>query len=319
LETAEKGVFDISQSKKTKGFAHLSEVLIETVDKIEDVFNRGETVTGISTGLTDFDNKTAGLHNSDLILIAARPSMGKTTLGLNIALHAAVRDRITTAIFSLEMSAIQLAQRFISMYGMIEATKLKTGNLIGGGGSEWPKIVEALGPLSEAPIYIDDTFGISVPELRAKCRRLKTQKNLGLIVIDYLQLMSGSSKRSESRQQEISEISRSLKGIARELNVPILAMSQLSRAPESRTGANKRPVLSDLRESGAIEQDADVVCFIYRDDYYNQETEKKGVAEIIIGKQRNGETGTVEVKFLNKYVKFADLEYSRQEQKSITG
>ena len=308
LEQAEKGVFNISQSKKSRDYSHIRDVLIDAIQKIEDVAKNGSTITGIPTKLIDFDNKTAGLHNSDLILIAARPSMGKTALGLNIALNAAVFSNVPTAIFSLEMSNVQVAQRFLSSFAMVEANKLRTGNLSGSDGSEWPKIVEAIGPLSDAPIFLDDTPGISISELRAKCRRLKLEQNIGLVIIDYLQLMSGSSNRNESRQQEVSEISRSLKALARELNVPVIALSQLSRAVEAR--ADKRPMLSDLRESGAIEQDADLVCFIYRDDYYNPETEKKGVTELIIGKQRNGEVGTVEVKYWGSYLKFVDYTYS---------
>jgi len=309
LDQAEQGVFNISQSKKTRDYTHIRDVLFEAVEKIEDVYKKGDSITGISTGFIDFDNKTAGFHNSDLMIIAARPSMGKTALALNIALHAAVYEKVPTVIFPLEMSNVQVAQRFLSSFAMVDANKLRTGNLSGNDGSEWPKIVESIGPLSDAPIYLDDTPGISVSELRAKCRRLKLEKGLGLIVIDYLQLMSGSSGRSESRQQEISEISRSLKALARELDVPVLAMAQLSRAVESR--ADKRPMLSDLRESGAIEQDADLVCFIYRDEYYNPDTEKKGITEIIIGKQRNGETGTVELGYLGKFLKFTNLDYSK--------
>jgi len=308
MEQAEKGVFDISQSKKSRDYSHIRDVLFEAIEKIEEVSKNNSNITGIPTGLTDFDSRTAGLHNSDLILIAARPSMGKTMMGLTIALNAAVEVKVPTAFFSLEMSNVQIVQRLLSSYSMVEANKLRTGNLSGNDGSEWPKIVEAIGPLSDAPLFLDDSPSISISELRAKCRRLKLEQNIGLIIIDYLQLMSGSSGRNESRQQEVSEISRSLKALARELNVPVIALSQLSRAVESRQ--DKHPMLSDLRESGAIEQDADLVCFLYREDYYNPETEKKGVAEIIISKQRNGETGTVDVRFWGKFLKFANLEYS---------
>ena len=257
-------------------------------------------ISGIPTGFTDFDAKTAGLQKSDLILLAARPSMGKTAFALNIAQNAAIRYGVPTAIFSLEMSKEQLVNRMLCSEAMIDAQRLRTGSL---DDSDWPKLIQAMGPLSEADIYIDDTPGISPMEIRAKCRRLKLEKGLGLILIDYLQLMSSNGK-NDSRQQEISEISRSLKAVAREMEAPVIALSQLSRACEQR--ADHRPMLSDLRESGAIEQDADVVAFLYRDEYYFPETDKKNQAELIIAKQRNGPTGTVELTWLGQYTKFGN-------------
>lgn len=301
LDFAEKSVFDIAQNRNTTDFVHIREALADSVLEIEDIYKRGLKITGISTGFHDIDYKTAGLHPANLILVAARPSMGKSVLGLNIAQHAAIRHKIPTAFFSLEMSKIELVNRILCSEALVDAQKLRTGELAP---EDWTNIAQAVGPISAAPLYLDDTPGITVPELRAKCRRLKLEKGLGLIVVDYLQLMSGSAK-SESRQQEISEISRSLKAIAREMEAPLIALSQLSRACEQR--ADHRPILSDLRESGAIEQDADVVTFIYRDEYYYPDTEKRGVAEIIIAKQRNGPTGTVELAFLGNYVKFQNL------------
>jgi len=302
LELAEKTIFDIVQSKNSSDFSSMREVLLKTLEDVENLFkNKGQT-SGISTGFTDLDSKTAGLHPSDLVLIAARPSMGKSAFALNIAQNIAVRQKIPTAIFSLEMSKVQVVNRILCAEAMVDSQRLRTGSL---DSSDWDKIVGSLGELSDSPLYIDDTPGITVSELRAKCRRLKMEKGLGVIIIDYLQLMSGG-KRSESRQQEISEISRSLKAIAREMEAPVIALSQLSRAVESRS--DHRPMLSDLRESGAIEQDADVVSFIYRDDYYNPDSEKKGQAEIIIAKQRNGPTGTVDLMFMDRFTKFVNLD-----------
>jgi replicative DNA helicase len=302
LDMAEKKIFDISSNRNTEDFSHIHDVLLTSIEKIEDIFHSGGKVTGVSTGFADFDNKTAGLQPSDLILIAARPSMGKTAFALNIAQYAAVRQNVPTVIFSLEMSKEQLVNRLLCSEAMIDAQKLRTGNLEQ---SDWTKIAKAVGPLSMAPLYIDDTPGISVTEMRSKCRKLKLEKGLKLVVVDYLQLMSGGGK-IESRQQEISEISRSLKAIAREVEAPVIALSQLSRACESR--ADHRPMLSDLRESGAIEQDADVVAFLYRDEYYNPETEKKNQAEVIIAKQRNGPTGTVDLMWLGEFTKFASMD-----------
>lgn len=303
MNFAERSIFDIMQNRRTEEFSHIKDVLPKTFEKIEEIYNNQGRTTGVPTGFVDLDLKTAGFQPSDLILIAARPSMGKTAFALNIVQYAAVRKDTPTAIFSLEMSEEQLVNRMLSAEAHIDAQKLRTGEL---DQEDWVSIARAMGPLSSAPVYIDDTPGISVNEVRAKCRRLKLEKGLGLIIIDYLQLMSGNSSRGENRQQEISEISRSLKSLAREMNAPVIALSQLSRACEAR--ADHRPMLSDLRESGAIEQDADIVAFLYRDDYYNPDTEKKGIAEVIIAKQRNGPTGTVDLMWLGKYTKFADIQ-----------
>jgi len=301
LDKAEKAIFDILQKRGTQGFTHIKDVLLETFNRLEELYNSKGYITGVPTGFTDLDMKLAGLQNSDLILIAARPGMGKTAMGLNIAQHAAVHKKIPVAIFSLEMSREQLVNRMLSSEVMVDSHKMRTGKLTD---EDWNKIAQALGPLSDAPIFIDDTPGISVMDIRAKCRRLKLEKNLGLVVIDYLQLMQGRGK-AENRQQEVSEISRSLKILAKELNVPVVTLSQLSRGPESRT--DHRPMLSDLRESGAIEQDADIVMFLYRDDYYNPDSEKKNIAEVIIAKHRHGSTGTVELRWFGEYTKFANL------------
>lgn len=302
IDSAEQGIFNIIQDRNSQDFTHIHDVLVNSIQKIEEVSKLKGSITGIPTGFIDFDNKTAGLQPSDLILIAARPSMGKTAFALNIAQHAAIRKGIPTAIFSLEMNKEQMVNRLISSEAMLDAQKIRTGELAT---EDWSKIARSIGPLSDAPLYINDTPGISIMELRAKCRKLKLEKGLGLILIDYLQLMSGSG-RSESRQQEISEISRSLKALAREIDAPVIALSQLSRAVESR--ADRRPMLSDLRESGAIEQDADVVAFLYRDEYYHPDTEKKNQAEVIIAKQRNGPTGTVDLMWLGAYTRFANMQ-----------
>jgi replicative DNA helicase len=301
IEYAEKNIFDISQKRAFTGFVPLKEVLVSSFNKIEELYNNKGATTGISTGFRDIDTKTSGLQKSDLILVAARPSMGKTSLALNIAQHAALLQKVPVAIFSLEMSREQLVNRMICAEANIDSHSMRTGNL---SEDDWPKLAASVNRLSKANIYIDDTPGITVAEMRSKCRRLKLERGLELILIDYLQLMQGSS-RAESRQQEISEISRSLKALAREMDCPVLAMSQLSRAPEMRS--EHKPMLSDLRESGAIEQDADVVMFIYRDEYYHPDTEKKGIAEIILAKQRNGPTGVVELVWLDKFTKFADM------------
>ncbi len=309
LDRAEKSIFDILQKRNTQGFTHIKDVLLETFNRLEELYNSKGYITGIPTGFTDLDYKTAGLQNSDLVLIAARPGMGKTAMALNIAQYAAVQKHVPVAIFNLEMSKDQIVNRMLCSEVMVDSQKMRTGKLED---DDWNKIAQALAPLSEAPIYIDDTPGISVMDIRAKCRRLKLEKDLGLVVIDYLQLMQGRGK-TENRQQEVSEISRSLKILAKELNIPVVTMSQLSRGPESRT--DHRPMLSDLRESGAIEQDADIVMFLYRDDYYNPETEKKNVAEVIIAKHRSGSTGTIELRWFGEYTKFANLkrdEYSKQ-------
>lgn len=302
LEDTEKRVFQLVQKRNTEDFTPIRQVVMNAMDRIEVASRQKGTVTGIATGFLDLDYRTAGLQPSDLILIAARPSMGKTAFVLNIAQHIAFKLDLTVAIFSLEMSKEQLVNRLFSLQSSVDAQKLRTGQL---DDEEWEKLIESAGVIGRSNLFIDDTPGISIAELRTKCRKLKLEHNLSIIIIDYLQLMSGSGK-SDSRQQEISDISRALKGLARELHVPVVALSQLSRAVEQRP--DHRPMMSDLRESGAIEQDADVVMFIYRDDYYNHDTEKKDIAEIIIGKQRNGPIGTVELAWLPKYTRFANLE-----------
>lgn len=302
VEKAEKIIASIGDSNNLDDFSPISQVLETSIENIENLYRNKSKVTGIETGFADFDMKTSGLQNSDFILIAGRPSMGKTAFAINIAQYAALRKNVTTAIFSLEMSKEQLVNRMICTEALVDAQKLRTGDIQS---DDWYKIAEAVSSLSEAPIYIDDKSSITIPELRAKCRRLKKDKDLGLVVIDYLQLMNGST-RNENRQQEISAISRALKGLARELNVPVVALSQLSRAVEQRKPP--KPMLSDLRESGAIEQDADLVCFLYREEYYNPETDKRGQAEVIIAKQRNGSVGTVNLSWLGQYTKFASLE-----------
>ena len=279
---------------------------MQVLNTIEKASKQSGAVTGISSGFYDLDYKTAGFQKSDLLLLAARPSMGKTALALNIAEHVVVKERIPTVFFSLEMSREQLANRLLSMNSKIDAQSIRTGNLKP---NEWGELVESARILGESTLIIDDTPGISVREMRSKCRKLKMEKGLGFIIVDYLQLMTAGGKGSESRQQEISEISRSLKSLAREIECPVLALSQLSRDVEKRD--NKRPQLSDLRESGAIEQDADVVMFIYRDEYYNKESEDKGVAEVIIGKQRNGPTGTVKLGSQLQYTRFTNLQHEK--------
>ena len=307
LETTEKSMFQLLQQRNTGEYVPIRQVVLNALDKIEKASKSKGTVTGIPTGFIDLDYKLSGLQPSDLILVAARPSMGKTAFVLNIAQYVAFKKDRATAIFSLEMSKEQLVNRLFSLESQVDAQVLRTGNMKD---SDWEKLIEGAGIIGKSKLIIDDTPGISVSELRSKCRKYKLEHGLDLIIIDYLQLMTGSvGKRSESRQQEISEISRSLKGLARELNVPVIALSQLSRAVESRP--DKRPMLSDLRESGAIEQDADVVMFIYRDEYYNKDSEYKKQAEIIIAKQRNGPVGTVHLAWLGEYTKFANL--SRQE------
>jgi len=303
IDRAEKSIFEISNGRGTGEFVRIDKIIAPAIEKLDQLRKNQGTVIGVETGFADFDRKTAGMQPSDLILIGSRPSMGKTSLLLNIAQHAAIKKNVTTALFSLEMSKEQLFNRILSSEASIDAQKIRIGNL---SSDDMAVISKAVIPISMAPLYIDETPAITVSEVRAKCRRLKTEKNLGLIVIDYLQLMSGQNARSESRQMEISEISRSLKGLAKELNVPVLTAAQLSRACEART--DKRPLLSDLRESGAIEQDADVVAFLYREEYYNPKTEKLNHAELIIAKQRNGPTGTVELTYRGEYTKFANME-----------
>lgn len=304
LEQTEKQIFDVVQNRSTSDFVPIRQVALETLESIQNAAKTVGAVTGISTGFYDLDARTAGLQKSDLILIAARPSMGKTAFVLNIAETVAIKNNVSTAVFSLEMSRVQLAKRLISMNSKVDSQHIRVGNLAD---EEWGKLTESTILLGESSLVIDDTPGISIAQLRSKCRKLKLENNLGLVIIDYLQLMSGSgSRKNESRQQEISDISRSLKALAREIDCPVIALSQLSRAVESRE--DKRPMLSDLRESGAIEQDADVVMFIYRDEYYHKDSEEKGVTEIIIGKQRNGPTCTIKLKWLAEYTKFANLE-----------
>ena len=303
VDAAEKKIFDIVQKRNVKGFSPIKNILVDNMEKLEELYNQKGYITGLSYGFTDLDMKTAGLHNSDLILVAARPAMGKTAFALNIAQYVATHDKVPVAIFSLEMSKEQLVNRLLSCEGMIDAQKMRTGKLEE---DDWGKLAQAMSVLSDAPIYIDDTPGQTVTEIRAKCRRLKLEKGLGLVVIDYLQLMQASSKRGgENRQQEVSDMSRALKIMAKELDVPVITLSQLSRAPDGRP--DHRPVLSDLRESGAIEQDADIVMFIYRDDYYNPETEKKNISEIILAKHRGGSTGTVELVWMGQFTKFANM------------
>ena len=312
LDHTEKNVFGLlQQASGREEFVPIDKVVLNTLDAIEEAASSAGRVTGIATGFTDLDYKLSGLHPSELIIVAARPAMGKTAFVLNIAQKAAVRDHVPTAIFSLEMSKEQLVTRMMAMEAMVDSQSIRTGDLQE---TDWEKIMESAGTIGRSPLIIDDTPGITIAELRSKCRRYKQIHGLDLIIIDYLQLMSGSnSRRNESRQQEISEISRSLKGLARELNVPVIALSQLSRAVEQRT--DKRPMLSDLRESGAIEQDADVCMFIYRDDYYNPDTEDKNIAEIIIAKQRNGPIGTVRLAWMPQYTRFGNEE-RRQERDS---
>ena len=305
LEDTEKRVFQLVQKRTADDYVPIRTVVMNAMDKIEMAAKNKGNVTGIPTGFIDLDYRTAGMQPSDLVLIAARPSMGKTAFALNIAQYVAFRKDMTVAIFSLEMSKEQLVNRMFSLESNVDAQKLRTGQL---NDQEWERLIEGAGNIGKSKLIIDDTPGISISELRSKCRKYKLEHGLSMIMIDYLQLMSGSG-RSDSRQQEISDISRSLKSVARELNVPVLALSQLSRAVEQRP--DHRPILSDLRESGAIEQDADVVMFIYRDDYYNKETDKKGISEIIIAKQRNGPIGTVELAWLPEYTKFANLEHRK--------
>lgn len=304
LETAERNIFKLVQERNGgNDFKPIDKIVIDVIDQIEAASKMNSRVTGIPTGFIDLDNMLTGLHGSELILVAARPAMGKTAFVLNIAHHVAVKKKVTTAIFSLEMSKEQLVTRMIAMDALVNSQKIQTGQLVD---DEWDKIMDSTEVIAEAPLFIDDNSAISIADLRSKCRKLKQNHNLGLIIIDYLQLMS-TNKQVESRQQFISDISRSLKTLARELDIPVIALSQLNRAVDSRP--DHKPVLADLRESGAIEQDADVVMFIYRDDYYNPDTDKKGIAEIIIAKQRKGSTGSVDLVWLQDYTKFANKEH----------
>lgn len=303
IDGAEKKIFDTIQNKSRNSYSAFKDVLVDSFTNLEELYNRKQHITGVPSGFTELDYKTAGFHGSELILIAARPAMGKSAFALNIAANAALKANVPVAIFSLEMSKEQLVNRILCSEAMVDSNKVRTGKLEEG---DWVKLAESIGPLSEAQIYIDDTPGISITEIRSKCRKLKMEKNIGMVIIDYLQLVQASSRRNGSREQEISEISRSLKILAKELGVPVIALSQLSRAVEQRI--DHRPMLSDLRESGAIEQDADLVMFLYRDDYYNAESEKKDIAEVIIAKHRGGSTGTLDLLWLGNYTKFVNLE-----------
>lgn len=306
MDIAEKKIFDVMQRKSQKGYTAIKDILVESFEKLEELYNQKQHITGVPTGFADLDRMTAGLHGSEFILIAARPAMGKSAFALNIGAYAATRANVPVAIFSLEMSKEQVGNRILCSEALVDSNNVRTGEL---NDEELNKLVETSGELSQAQIYVDDTPGISVMEIRAKCRKLKLEKNIGLVIIDYLQLVQGSGK-TNSREQEIAEISRSLKILAKELDVPVIALSQLSRAVEARP--DHRPMLSDLRESGSIEQDADIVMFLYRDDYYNEDSEKKNIAEVIIAKQRAGSTGTVELAWLGQYTKFANLDKYRE-------
>ncbi|MEG0471222.1 MAG: replicative DNA helicase [Solibacillus sp.] len=305
LVEAEKKMLEVSNRKNAGDFKHVKDVLVQTFDNIEQLQSREGDVTGIPTGFRDLDRMTAGFQRNDLIIVAARPSVGKTAFALNVAQSVAVKARENVAIFSLEMGADQLVMRMLCAEGNIDAQRLRTGALEP---EDWRKLTMAMGSLSNSGIFIDDSPGVRMADIRAKCRRLAKENGLGMILIDYLQLILGSGKPGENRQQEVSEISRSLKGLARELKVPVIALSQLSRGVEQRQ--DKRPMMSDLRESGSIEQDADIVAFLYRDDYYDKETESKDIIEIIIAKQRNGPTGTVSLAFRKEYNKFLNLEFA---------
>ncbi len=310
IDEAERRILEISQRRHGSGFLNIKDVLMDTYERIEMLYTNKGGVTGIPTGYPDLDRMTSGLQNSDLIIVAARPSVGKTAFALNVAQNVALHAQVPVAIFSLEMPAIQLVQRMLSAEGNIDSHRLRSGYLEP---ADWEKLTLAMASLSEAPIFIDDTPQVTVFDIRAKCRRLQAEHGLGLVVIDYLQLITG--RGGENRQQEISDISRGLKGLARELNVPVIALSQLSRAVEQRQ--DKRPMLSDIRESGSIEQDADVVAFLYRDDYYNPDTDQPNVVEVIIGKQRNGPTGTVKLLYLKNYNKFVSLEQYVEEPAGV--
>ncbi|QQK81765.1 replicative DNA helicase [Salicibibacter cibi] len=312
LGDAERMIMEVSNRRTSGSFLSIKEVLMETYDNIEMLQSRGDALTGVASGFQELDRMTAGFQNSDLIIVAARPSMGKTAFALNITQNIATKTDENVAIFSLEMGATQLVQRMLCAEGNIDGSRLRTGQLLE---EDWEKLAMAMGTLSRAGVYIDDSPGIKVADIRAKCRRLQQEKGLGMVMIDYLQLIQG--RGTESRQQEVSEISRNLKAIARELNVPVIALSQLSRGVESRQ--DKRPMMSDLRESGSIEQDADIVAFLYREDYYDQEAENQNVIEIIISKQRNGPVGNVELAFIKEYNKFVNLDRKHEESVAPPG
>lgn len=307
IEQAEKKIFNLIKSRSQKGYTPIKDVLLESFQQIEELYNKKGNITGISTGFKDLDYRISGLNNSELILIAARPAMGKSALAINIATNVAVHSNVPVVIFNLEMSKEQVGNRILCSEAMVDSNKVRTGKM---DEDDFVKLAQAIGPLSEAPIYIDDTPGVTIMDIRSKCRKLKVEKNIGLIVIDYLQLIQGTGRKGANREQEISEISRSLKILAKELDIPVIALSQLSRAVEKRN--EYKPMLSDLRESGAIEQDADIVIFIYREDYYKQDTEKKNIAEIIVAKNRSGSTGSVDLLWLGNYTKFVELDKTRE-------
>lgn len=307
LDSAEKRIFDVIQNRNQKGYTPIKDILVDSFTQLEQLYNQKQHITGIPTGFADLDYITAGLHPSDLVIVAARPAMGKSAFALNIATNAAVRANKAVAIFSLEMSKEQMTNRILCSEAMVDSSKVRTGKIED---DDWTKLAEASGTLSTSQIFIDDTPGISVMEIRAKCRKLKLEKDIGLVVIDYIQLVQGSNKKNGTREQEISEISRSLKILAKEIGVPVIALSQLARSVEQRP--DHRPMLSDLRESGAIEQDADIVMFLYRDEYYNEDTDKKNIAEVILAKHRAGSTGTIELAWLSSYTKFANLDKYRE-------
>ena len=309
LAYTEKAIFNLLQSRDTGGFVPIKQVALDVLEKIEAASRSGGMVTGIPTGFIDLDHKTSGMQPSDLVLLAARPSMGKTAFVLNLVDYVAVRKGLPCMVFSLEMSKEQLVNRMLSMESSVDSQKLRTGSLTD---ADWDAVVEGIGIIGNSKLIIDDTPGISITELRSKCRKMKLEHGLSMVIIDYLQLMSGSGRSGDNRQQEISEISRSLKALARELNAPVIALSQLSRACESRQ--DHRPMLSDLRESGAIEQDADIVLFLYRDDYYNEDSEKHNIAECIVAKNRHGETGKVELRWMPEYTQFSTLDKRYDEE-----
>ena len=305
MEGAEKRIFNIMQGKSQKGYEQLKDILVENFTKLEELYNNKGYVTGIPTGFPELDHKMAGLHNSDLILIAARPAVGKTAFALNIASHVAVKEKVPVLVFSLEMAKEQLVNRILCSEALVDSNKVKTGRLED---EDWAKLTEAIGPLSEAEMYIDDSTDITVTEIRAKARKLKLEKNIGLVVIDYMQLIQGTGRRNGSREQEIAEISRSLKILAKELNIPVIALSQMSRSSEQRQ--DHRPMLSDLRESGSIEQDADIVMFLFKEDLYKSDAEKANdnKVELIIAKHRGGSTGSINLLWMGSYTKFAEAE-----------
>jgi replicative DNA helicase len=308
LQTTEKKVFELLEGGNTQTYLPIRDIVIKALERMDEVFKSEDGITGVRTGFDDLDRMLSGLQRSDLVLIAARPSMGKTAFALNIAQNASFRHDKVVAVFSLEMSNQQLMNRLFAMEGRVDAQRIRSSKQLKE--EDWKKVIESAETIGKSNLIIDDTSGITVPQIRSKCRKIILEKGLDMVIIDYLQLMSASkSKGNENRQQEISEITRSLKGLARELNVPVVALSQLSRGPEQRQ--EKRPLLSDLRESGAIEQDADVCMFIYRDDYYKNDSDRKDIAEIIVAKQRNGPTGTIELAWIPKETRFANLAYDK--------